>query len=53
MFRQSILKGLPIGDAAERSLEINGTFDPGRSMAAVFSEGLVTAIKQKSAGEEL
>ena len=50
--RQSILKGLTIGDAAERALEVNSAFDPGRSLAAVISEGLVTAIRQKNPGEK-
>jgi Putative DNA-binding domain len=48
MFRQSILGGHTIADAAERALEVSGTFDPGRSLAAVISEGLITAIQQKN-----
>ena|ERR1051326_232165 len=47
MFRQSILEGLTIGDAAERALEVNDAFDPGRSLAAIISEGLVTGIRRK------
>ena len=48
MFRQSILEGYTIGDAAERALEVSGTFDPGRSLSAVISEALITAVQQKN-----
>ena len=52
IFRQSLLDGLAIGDAAERGLDVSNSFDPGRALAAVIDEGLVTAIRQNNAGEK-
>ena len=43
-FRTLISQGKPIGAAAERALEIDATFDPGRALAMLVDEGLVTAI---------
>jgi hypothetical protein len=43
-FRSAIGAGSSIGAAAERALESDATFDPGRAFAALIDECLVTAI---------
>jgi hypothetical protein len=47
VFRNSILGGCSIGDAAERALEIDPELDLGRCLAAVIADELVTAIRRK------
>jgi hypothetical protein len=43
-FRASIQAGHSIGDAAERALDAGADLDPGRELAGLFDEGLVTAV---------
>lgn len=43
VFRQAILDGQPIGEAAERALDAASGFDPGQGLATLLAEGLVTA----------
>jgi len=43
MFRQSLLQGLSIGEAAARVLDINAGFVPGRALISVLTAGLLTA----------
>jgi hypothetical protein len=45
-FRNAISRRECIGDAAERAFQADTTFDPGRSLAMLVDEHLVTAIKQ-------
>jgi hypothetical protein len=45
VFRHAISSGQSIGDAAERALDATGTFDPGRGLASLLSEGLITASR--------
>jgi hypothetical protein len=50
-FRQAIVEGRSIGDAADRALD-NAGFDPGRALATLVGKGLVTAIIQCASGDE-
>lgn len=43
-FRKALLEGRSIGDAAERALDADAAFDPGRALAALVAEHLVTAL---------
>ncbi len=43
-FRKAVLEGRSIGDAAERAMESTAAFQPGRALAALATDGLVTAI---------
>jgi putative DNA-binding protein len=43
-FRKSVSQGCSIGDAAERALDANPGFDPGRALAGLIADGLVIAI---------
>jgi Putative DNA-binding domain len=45
VFREAISSGQSIGDAAERALAATGTFDPGRGLASLLTEGLITASR--------
>jgi hypothetical protein len=45
MFREAILDGRSIGEAAERALDATANFDPGRGLASLLAEGLVTASR--------
>ncbi|MBI4464811.1 MAG: putative DNA-binding domain-containing protein [Acidobacteria bacterium] len=42
LFRREISYGHSVGVAAERALEFDKGFDPGRALAAIFAAGLVT-----------
>lgn len=44
IFRESVSRGLSIGDAAEYTLDIDPGFDPGHALASLIASGLVTAI---------
>jgi hypothetical protein len=44
LFRRSVKDGRPLGNAAERAMERDPSFDPGRALAALFAAGLVTAL---------
>jgi hypothetical protein len=46
IFRKSVSEGLSIGDAAECALDVDASFDPGRALAALTSDGLIIAIGQ-------
>ncbi len=46
IFRKSIFEGHTIGDAAEKALEVDSNFDPGRALVAFVANGLVAAIVQ-------
>lgn len=46
IFRRSLWQGSSIGDAAERALDTNARFDPGRALPSVLNAGLVTALRQ-------
>jgi Putative DNA-binding domain len=46
VFRSTIAGGATIGAAAERTLDINATFDPGQALLRLVSTGLVIAIDQ-------
>jgi hypothetical protein len=50
-FRKAIVEGRSIGEAAERALDNTG-FDPGRALATLVGEGLVTAIIRHASGDE-
>lgn len=43
VFRDAIVSGRSIGDAAERALAATDAFDPGRGLARLLAEGMVTA----------
>jgi Putative DNA-binding domain len=45
LFRQSLWEGQSIGDAADRALNADAVFDPGKALAGVISGGLITAIR--------
>lgn len=45
VFRESILEAGSIGDAAEAALDVEAGFDPGRSLVALFTGGLVTGVR--------
>lgn len=42
-FRAALSAGRALGDAAVSALDLNATFDPGRALAALITDGLVTA----------
>ena len=46
LFRKSISEFQPIGDAAQCALDADSTFDPGRALAALVTDGLVMSIMQ-------
>jgi hypothetical protein len=48
IFRESILKGHTIGDAAEKALEANSNFDAGTALVAFVARGLVAAIGRRT-----
>jgi hypothetical protein len=51
-FRKAGLEGRSIGDAAERAMESNAAFEPGRALAALVTDGLVTAITLGAHGDK-
>lgn len=52
IFRKSILGGRSIGDAAERALGVNASFDPGQALGTLITAGLVRAFAQCSPEEK-
>lgn len=52
IFRKSISEGQAIVGAAERALDADPAFDPGRALVRVVAEGLVTAIMSGSEGDK-
>jgi hypothetical protein len=46
MFRKCISQGWSIGEAAERTLDVDGNFDPGQALTALIANGLVIAVAQ-------
>jgi hypothetical protein len=52
IFRHAIQQGRAIGDAAERALDANTGFDPGRALGTLIDEGLVTTITRGANGDE-
>jgi hypothetical protein len=52
LFRRALQAGQPIGAAAEAAIDADAAFDPGRALAAVMREGLVTAVETNAAGVE-
>jgi len=50
LFRQAILGGRSIGEAAERALESSARFEPGHALATLITDGLVTAITLAARG---
>src|SRR5262249_3548969 len=46
IFRKHILEGHSIGVAAESALDVDSAFDPGQSLAALISCGLIAEIRQ-------
>ena len=49
-FRSAITDGNAIGAAAERAFEADPGFDPGRALALLFGENLVTAVVAPNVG---
>jgi len=47
LFRRAISGGLSIGVAAERALESDAGFEPGRALAGIFAAGLVAEIPEQ------
>lgn len=45
IFRKSLFEGRTIGDAAEKALEANSTFDAGRALVAFIANGLVAGMR--------
>jgi hypothetical protein len=50
LFRQSLWQGQSIGDAAERALSTDAAFDPGKALAGIIADGLITAIRYGDQG---
>jgi hypothetical protein len=50
-FRSAIADGKSIGAAAESAFEADSDFDPGRALATLVSENLVTAVVATSTGD--
>jgi hypothetical protein len=51
VFRGALRGGCPIGEAAETALAADAGFEPGRALAAVMSERLVTAVEALAKGQ--
>ena len=51
-FRKAIFDGRSIGEAAERALDATANFDPGRGLASLLAEGLVTAWRVRRQGHD-
>jgi len=43
-FRRNLVRGRPVGAASEAALEVDEAFDPGRALAALVADGLVSGI---------
>jgi hypothetical protein len=44
LFRQGLANGRTLGEAAERALDVDAAFDPGRALSNLLDDGLVTAV---------
>jgi Putative DNA-binding domain len=44
-FRTAIAAGLTLGEAAERALEADASFDPGRALAGFVADGLLRGLR--------
>lgn len=44
VFRSSVARGVSLGDAASRALEIDPAFDPGAGLLSLLDERLITSI---------
>ena len=51
-FRTSVLGGRSLAEAAELAVESCAGFDPGHALAALISDGLVTAMTFRNQGED-
>jgi hypothetical protein len=51
-FRSALQEGRPLADAAERAMELDGAFEPGRALAGLVADGAVTAITFESQGDD-
>jgi hypothetical protein len=51
-FRSALREGRPLADAAERAMESDGAFEPGRALTALVSDGAVTAITFERQGDD-
>jgi hypothetical protein len=51
-FRSAVAGGLALGEAAERALEADPNFDPGRGLAALIADGLATGAVLKQEGPQ-
>ncbi len=49
-FRKAAASGLPIGEAAERALDLDPAFDPGQALATLVADGLVVTVVGKTEG---
>lgn len=45
VFRNGLADGQPLGEAALAALDLDASFDPGRALAALITDGLVTGIE--------
>ena len=50
-FRSALLAGRPLGDAAISALDLDATFDAGHALAALITDGLVTAAEVHHQGD--
>jgi Putative DNA-binding domain len=48
VFRNAVAGGLPVGEAAERALDLDPAFDPGQALAALVADGLVASVTVKT-----
>lgn len=53
LFRESLVQGLPIADAAEQAMDSDASFDAGASLVRLAAEGLVIGIGDRSKGDDL
>jgi hypothetical protein len=53
IFREAVLGGQPICDAAERALDTRSAFDPGQGLSNLLAEGLVTSWRVSGQGNRL
>jgi Putative DNA-binding domain len=51
-FRKGVQDGRAIADAAERAMESDADFEPGRALGALITDGLVTAMTFETRGND-
>jgi hypothetical protein len=51
-FRTAVRDGRSLADAADRAIKSNAAFQPGVALAALVADGLVTALKVESHGDD-